>query len=404
VIKILSGVIKILLKSPKRVAVVVILLFAAVYLLLTRNANKSSESTLQTAQVEKGTIVSSVSASGTVLTSYTSSVTTQASGVVKKIYVKEGDSVVKGQKIAEIELDLDGAQQSAQAYASYIGAVNSVKSAKNNLRSAQAALDNVYDQIQGHDTDETFAMRETRTRAEVAKDNAYNSVQNAQASLASATFNYRLSSPSVTAPTSGTISSMAIAEGMTLTTQTLSSGTRTGQRVASISTSGNSLVSVNVSEIDVPSVKDGQKATVTFDSIPDKTFSGEVVAIDREGNTTSNVTNYPAIISLDSGSNEILSNMAATANIIVEVKNDVLTVPTSAVQVSGGQSVVRVIKDGQEQSVNVETGISSDTQVEIISGLSEGETVVVGSLTQTTDSSGRSVFSTGFGGARFIGR
>ncbi len=362
-------------------------------------ANTSTTQT-QIAKVEKGTIVSTISASGTVVSANTFTIKTSASGVVTKVYVKDGDQVKKGQKIAEIELDLDGEQQYAQAYSNFVSASNQLQSAKNSLRSAEASLNNVYDQIKGHSTDESFTMIENRTKAEVAKDNAYNSVRNAQASFTTADFNLKANSPSILAPNSGTVQGLTIAEGLPLSAQTTTTGSRTGQRIASIIKSGSPLISVNLSEIDVPRIKVGQKATITFDSIDDKSFTGVLITIDRTGSSSNNVTSYPAIIKLDSGSDQILPNMATTANIIIEVKNGILQVPTSAISSQNGSSSVKVVKNGVTTDTSVQTGISSDTETEIITGLEEGDEIVTGTISSSTSTSTttRSVFSGGFGG------
>ena len=74
----------------------------------------------QTAQVERGTIVSSVSASGQILSSNVMNVTTGTSGIVKQVFVSNGDKVTKGDKIAEIELDSAGQQKNASAWSSYL--------------------------------------------------------------------------------------------------------------------------------------------------------------------------------------------------------------------------------------------------------------------------------------------
>ena len=78
------------------------------------------------------------------------------------------------------------------------------------------------------------------------------------------------------------------------------------------------------------------------------------------------------IIQFDTGNAQILPNMAVTANIIIDNKSDVLLVPSVAIQ-SGS---VRVLKNGQISSVDVETGLTSDTQTEITSGLRQGDTVI----------------------------
>jgi len=396
-----------LLKSRKIVIFLLVLISIAGYFVYSRKQNSQPSDQIQTQRVEKGTIVSTISASGTVVSANTFTIKTSASGVVSKVYVKDGDAVTKGQKVAEVELDLDGEQQYAQAYASYIGSSNQLQSAQNNLRSATASKNNAYDQIKGHENDESFTMIETRTKAEVAYDNAYDSVKSAQANLTNADFNLKANSPTILAPNSGIVQGLTIAEGLPLSAQTTTTGTRTGQRIASIVKNGSPLISVNLSEIDVPKIEVGQKATVTFDSVSDKTFTGVVTAIDRAGSTTSNVTSYPAIIKLDSDSDQILPNMATTANIIVETKNSVLKVPTSAIQLQNGQSTVRVLKNGQETTVNIETGISSDSETEILSGINEGDIVITGQTGSTSTGSTGATTSPfgntrgGFGGGGF---
>lgn len=390
--------------SNRRRAIIVFTALAVIVFFAWRTLGKKEEvPQIQTATVERGTIVSSITASGQILTSNIMHATTQASGVVKKVYVSDGDKVYKGQTIAEIELDTEGQQNRASAYASYISSVNSLKSAENNLRLAKAALDRVYDEIQGHDEDETLEMKETRTKAEVAHDNAYDAIQAARAKLSSANLDYQVSSPTIVAPTTGTINSVTIAEGMNLSASEGTNG-RTNQRVVSIVSEGKPLVSLNVSEIDVPRIKPGQKATITIESVADKTFTGKVVSVDRIGTTTSGVTNYPIIIQLDTSASQILPNMAATANIIVEAKSDILVVPASAVQTQDGQSVVRVLEDETERTVSVEVGISSDTQIEITSGLSEGDIVITGTTSLIQTQEGTSPFGGGFGGPRVFTR
>src|SRR3989344_5463925 len=139
-------------KSRLLISVVLILL---VGFIVVRNRKSDTTNEYQTATAQKGTIVSTVSASGKVLTTNTLSISTEASGVVKKVYVKDGDKVVAGQKLAEITLDSAGLEKNAQAYASLVSAQNSVNSANNSYRSAQASAEKVLDEVKGHDTDGT---------------------------------------------------------------------------------------------------------------------------------------------------------------------------------------------------------------------------------------------------------
>lgn len=382
------------------VVIVVILIGGWWYL---ANKNKSTV-TYQTSTVAKGTIVSTISASGKALTTNILAIDTQASGVVKKVYVKDGDKVYAGQKIAEITLDSAGALANAKSYASLVSAQNSVNSSNNSYRSTQASLATVYDQIKGHDSDETLVQKETRTKSEVANDNAYDSLRSASANLVSASLSYRLTSPFITAPSAGTIQSVNLVEGMVLTSSSSTTNINS-QRAAVIRGDSYPVVNVTLSEVDVPVVLVGQKVTVTFDSITDKTFTGVVATIDRVGTVSSNVTSYSANIKLDSMSDLILPNMAATANIILETKTDILKVPSSALITTNGQNQLKTLVSGREVDVNVEVGISGDTETQIVSGSSEGTEVITGTTTtDTATTATKSVFSTsGFGGTR-IGR
>jgi RND family efflux transporter MFP subunit len=227
-------------------------------------------------------------------------------------------------------------------------------------------------------------------------------IEQAQRAVNNAWLAYQAVSPIVTAPVSGIITNITYAEGMTL------GGTSdTSQRIAVIRAEGNPLATFNLSEIDVAKVKPGQKATIKLDSLADKTFTGKVATVDRVGTVTSGVANYPVVIKFDTEAPEVSPNMSATANIILETKDNVLLVPSSAVRVQGEQNIVRVLKDKKEQAVVVETGLTSDSQTEILSGLSEGDEVIT-SVVTTTTRQGTSVFGGqlrigGFGGAGFGG-
>jgi len=383
--------VKSIFSTRRRAIVTLILLFVGGYFIFGRTSNDDKEQVIQTTQVTKGTIVSSVTVSGNFISSNIENVTTQASGTVSKVYISDGDEIYAGQKIAEIDLDIQGQQNQASAYSTYISAVNSLNSANNSYRLTQASLAVVYDEIKGHDEDETLEMKEERTRAEVSNDNAYDSVKTAQARLSSAALSLRTTSGNITSPASGTVKSVTIAQGMNIGAAETASGARANQRVATIATRGLPIATFNISEIDVSIINPGQKATITLDSIADKTFTGIVVSVDRVGSITNNVTTYPVIIQLDTSSDQILPNMATTASIIIDSKSDVLIVPSQSVKYQDGQELVTLMRNDREQNVSVETGIFNDTQIEIISGLNEGDIIITGTSTSTNQTTqGRS--------------
>lgn len=371
----------------------------------------------QTSVVEKGTIVSSVSASGLVQTANFTPVTTNAGGTVVDVYVKDGDTVIAGQKIMDLSLDRDGQEQNASAFASYLGAQANLNSARAKINSLQATL---FKTNQAFITDrgvpnpttdqkaDPVYIQENATwlQAEADYKNQQTVIAQTQSALNSAWINFEQSSATVTAPTAGTIDSVTFAPGMIITSsQTANSSgssTNSSQRVAVIKNDNLPVASVSVTEIDVYKIKTGMPVILTLDSMVDKTFTGKVVSVDRIGAVSSNVASYPLIVQFDTGNAQILPNMAVTAKIIIDNKSDVLLVPSVAVQ----SSTVKILKNGMVQTVNVETGIISDTQTEITSGLSEGDTVITGTApTTTTGSTTRSVFggAGGFGGTGFSG-
>jgi macrolide-specific efflux system membrane fusion protein len=389
----------------------------------TKLTAKSSagKTTYQTATAEKGTLVVSVSASGQVSSANNATVTTQTSGVVSKIFVQNGQAVKSGDPIAEVELDMEGKQRSAQAYASYL-------SAKNNLENANTAYYNLqselltnwktyYDLAQNSTYTNPDGSPNTQQREQVSfmttnndwltAEAKYKTQQNvvlqAQTALSSAWASYQQSSPTIYAPISGTLSGLSLQVGSVLNAQTSTSGSSTSQKIASIQTNANPMVVVNLSEIDVSKVTIGNKATVTLDAFAEKTFTGKIVSIDTTGTVSSGVTTYPAYIAFDTAVSGVLSNMGADAKIITSVKADIIMVPNAAVQTTDGAKSIRVMKNGTPTSVAVETGVSNDTSTEIVSGINEGDTVVTSVITPktgTTTTTTTSPFSVFGGGGR----
>lgn len=421
ILKTISGVKDWFFRRPLPIKIVLIVTILGIgWFAYSRIVTERQQPQFQTARVEKGTIVSTVSASGSVLTANIVNVTTQASGLVKAVYVKDGDKIKAGQKIAEITLDKEGQQKNSSAWSSYLSAKNNLESAKANLYTLQSAMFAANQKFmndavaRGLATDDPTYIQQNADwlAAEAKYKNQQAVIEQAKASLNSAWLSYQSTSPIVTAPIAGTVSNVGVIPGMVLTSQATSTNqtTASSQRVAVIQNEINPIISVNITEIDVSKVKIGQKVIVTLDSLPDKTFTGKVVTVDRIGTISNNVTSYPSLIQLDTTSSEILPNMAATANIILETKSDVLLVPSAAIQTQAGQSFVRVLRNGHEQQIPVEIGLQGDTQTEVISGLSEGDEVITGTITTRTRQEGGSVFgggafrTGGFGGVRIQAR
>jgi membrane fusion protein, macrolide-specific efflux system len=408
--------------------IIIVLIIGIGWFTFTKFSGKSSATPqYQTATVEKGTIIVTVSGSGQVSTANSVTVSTQASGVVKKLYVENGQQVKSGDPIAELDLDMTGNQRSSQAWASYLSAKNALDSSKANLYTSQADLftnwqtymnkaqNGTYQNGDGSPNTSNrqltdYAITNDQWLASEAKYKIQiNAINQAQVSLNNAWSSYQQVSPIIYAPIPGVVNGLSLQIGSVITAQSNTSGTSTAQKIASVLTEATPTITVNLTEIDVPKVKIGNKATITVDALTGKTYTGKVISIDTVGSVSSGVTNYPAVIKLDTNVPEMLTNMSAQANIITDSKDNVILVPASAVQTQNGESTVRVMKNGQVSQATVTTGLASDTQVEILSGISEGDNVVTSAITTgTSTSQTQSIFggfgSRGVGGAARIGR
>ncbi len=408
--------------------IIILLIIGASWLLTQKFKGTTGQTIYQTAPAEKGTLVVSVTASGQVSATRNASITTEASGVVNTVYVKDGDTVKSGNKIAEIDLDLEGKQRAAQALSSYQSAKNNEDSQQANFYSLQSTMltdwksfmdiaqSSTYQNSDGSPKNDTRQLPQFMSTnddwlyAEAKYKNQQAVFSQAQTALNSAWMSYQKTSPIIYAPISGTVTGLSLQIGSVIVAQSTSTGATSGQKIANIKTTAPPTITINLTEIDVSKVKVGNKATVTVDSFPGKTFTGEAISIDTVGTVSSGVTNYPVVIKLDTDGQEILSNMSASASIITQTKDNILTVPVSAVKTQNGQSTVQIMKNGTPQSVNVETGLSSDTQIEIVSGVAENDTVVTSVVTTgTTPTQTQSVFSSfgagrGFGGGGRVGR
>jgi HlyD family secretion protein len=138
---------------------------------------------------------------------------------------------------------------------------------------------------------------------------------------------------------------------------------------------------VNMSEIDINRIKDGQTAQITMDALPNDTFQGTVTLIAPAGVLTQGVVNYPVTVDLTPPFDGVKTGMTSNVNIVVAERDNVLTVPNRAIRTQGRQKVVTVLFEGQQMQVPVQTGLASDTATEITSGLKEGDVVVLNATT-----------------------
>lgn len=386
-----------------------------------KNASADKKPTYQTAKVERGTIISTLSASGQIASAGNMPVTTQTSGVVKTVFVRNGDVVSAGQNLFEFTPDQQSLQKQTQAWASYLAAKSNLDSANQTLYTLQsdlftkwdvymtAAQSSTYENADGSPNSaarqlpQFYSNYDDWLAAEAKYKNQQGVIAQSRAALTSAWNSYQAVSPIVTAPIAGKVDDITLVLGMVISPQLNSQGSTTAQRLATVKTETTPIASFNLPEVDVSKVKSDQKVTITLDALPGKTFTGRVIGVDTTGIVSSGVTNYPTTVQFDIKAPDVLSNMSATANIILDSKDEVLLVPSTAVQTVSGQTMVRVLEKGQPVQQPVEVGLTSDSQSEIISGLNEGDEVVTSVMSSGGQSSTSASPFGGFGNRGFGG-
>ncbi|MDE3088107.1 MAG: efflux RND transporter periplasmic adaptor subunit [Chloroflexota bacterium] len=416
------------------VVVIVVLIVAVIFGVRQMNANAAATSVrAQTAPVQRGTLVATLAEAGNVSAPTMASVAFQTSGRVAQVNVQVGDKVKVGQVLmtldsTDLQLALKTAQTSVtNAQGSLSNAQASLDSAKikasqnvNQLIIAKTSLNNAtvtlqqaqaaYDAIAwrpdvGMTTQATTLQTASNSyqsalanynitasnlsdnsvvrTAQTNVDQAQNSVTQAQISLTQAQNN--LAKANLVSPINGTVSAVNFNVGDT------PSGTAVV--VADLS---QIQVKVTVAEIDISKIKIGQPAQMTMDALPGKTYTATVASIGSVGAVTQGVVNYPIIVKLTDPDGDVLPGMTANLAIEVDRRTNVLLAPLRAIKTQGNQKVATVLVKGLQITQPVTTGLSNDTQVEVTSGLLEGDELVISGTTTTQRGGGGGAILGGF--------
>ncbi|MDL4773980.1 efflux RND transporter periplasmic adaptor subunit [Actinomadura xylanilytica] len=347
------------------------------YLTLAGGGDDAAAAT-RTAQVARGTVVSSVSASGSVASRRSRSLSFDASGTVAKIYVKAGEKVSAGESLARLD---------------QTEALEELTAAKANL--AVAAQKDT-------STDQGYAEY-------VKVKNSYNAaVRKVSGTVLKAPFSATVTSVNGTvggsssgsgSSPSGTSASGASGSGgagVSGASGSSSSSSSSGSGFIELADTGRLQVEGQFTEADTTRLKVGQSASVTFDALTGKTATGTITGIGATPTTTDNVVKFAAQIGLTGVPSGVRIGQTATVEITVAKASDVLYVPTAAVRTAGGQSTVTVVRAGERQQVQVETGVKGDQGTEIKSGVQEGDQIAL----TTTTGSGTKTGGTKTGGTR----
>ena len=451
----------------------------------------TAATSLVTASATTGTIVSSVSISGSVASSSVNELSFGTSGTVTAVNVAVGDKVTKDQVLATIDdsalqvqiqaaqanlesaqarLTTDQAGPTADTIAAAKDQVNQASlqlataktslsdtEAQNalNIQQAQAALDAARATLasdtatlpagdpqlakdQQAVTNAQSALSAAQVKATQSLHQAQAQVSSASLNLTSAQHNYALkiapatdaqiaadkasvaqaqqtlanlqaTGATITSPIDGTVTAVNLKVGQ----QVSGSGSGgSGSSASSSSSSSTGQIEVmdlahlqiagEASETDISKLKMNQPATISATALGSETVVGKVCQLSIVGTQISGVTSFGVTVCLDGSNPALLVGMSATAAVVTDRADNAVMVPSLAVKTVGGQQVVTVLDaDGKTQTnVAVTTGISNGSEIQVLTGLKGGETVVETLSTTTTN---RGNFGGGFGGGRVFG-
>lgn len=305
---------------------------------------------VSTVRVERGLIEQKISASGKIAVEKEVSLSFRTNGKVAWIGPKVSEPVRKGQTIASLdkrELEIILSQKEAV------------------LRSAQSDLEKVLDdirlfqygnpQFQG----ETQTQKNLRERAEAQVSQAHEAVLAAKEAVKNA---------DLTAPISGTLVEKNTEVGQNTTANV------TVFKVADLS----SLLFIgDIDETDIGQLRIEQKTKIILDAYPDKEIQGEVTRIHPQTQTTqTGASVIKTEIKILDGNISLLAGLSGDAEITIEKRENVLTLPTASVFEEGDKEYVFVIENSKAKKREVVTGLSLEDKVEIRAGVLEGDVVV----------------------------
>ena len=394
-------------KRRKRIIIIssvvgVVLLFVGGLAAFSRGGTKIDPSKL--AKVEKGDLAKSVVATGKVTPIVQVEVKSKASGIVKNLLVDYGDTVKKGQLLAQ----LDKAEIEAQVEQSRAALL----AAEANLSSSEADYERAKVDAEGPDV--PLLKRQLDRNTEMARDG----VVSAQA-LDDADRNYKMAlNKQNVAKAQMAVLKAKIAQSQAEKTRdqanlkqleeqlsytdiispldgiVLSRDVQMGDAVSSILVLGSGATLVmtlgdtsevyvkgKVDESDIGKVYLGQPARIKVESFKDKTFYGKVTKISPMGVEKDNVTTFEVRVSINNPGGELKAEMTANAEIILEEHKNVLQIPEGAILYDKDKKASVEVPDPKakegKRKLAVNIGISNGAKTELLSGLKEGDQVVL---------------------------
>ena len=356
------------------------------------------------AAIEHGDIARSVVATGKIEPLTKVEVKSKASGIVKQVFVDYGDQVKIGQVL--VELDKEELQaQVREAKANLLAAQAAAKAAqatyernkvdaegpdvpflKSSMeRARQLHTDGLISQAVMEDAEKAYQlglnkqMSAIRNLAVGRADEARAQAQVAQAEAVLDRDEEDLRNSTIVSPMDGLVLSRDVEVG-----DAVSSILVLGSQATLVATLGDVsevYVKGKVDEADISKVYFGQQARITVESLKGKKFEGKVTKISPLGVEKDNVTTFEVRVSIRNPSGELKANMSANAEIIQEEKKNVLLIPEAAVIYDKDRNTSLEVPDPKAENgrrkVAAKLGISNGVKTELLSGLKEGDKVIL---------------------------
>jgi HlyD family secretion protein len=394
-------------KRRKRIIIIssvvgVVLLFVGGLTAFSRGGTKIDPSKL--AKVEKGDLAKSVVATGKVTPIVKVEVKSKASGIVKKLLVDYGDVVKKGQLLAQLDkVEIEAQVEQSQAAllaaeANYSSSQADYERAKVDAegpdvpllkkqyeRNTEMAKDGVVSAQALDDADRNYKMalnKQNVAKAQMAVLKAKIAQSQAERTRDKANLKQleeQLSYTDITSPLDGIVLSRDVQMGDAVSSiLVLGSG---ATLVMTLGDTSEVYVKGKVDESDIGKVYLGQPARIKVESFKDKTFFGKVTKISPMGVEKDNVTTFEVRVSINNPGGELKAEMTANAEIILEEHKNVLQIPEGAILYDKDKKASVEIPDSKakdgKKKLAVNIGISNGAKTELLSGLKEGDQVVL---------------------------
>lgn len=355
-------------------------------------------------RVTRGDVARSVVATGKITPITQVEVKSKASGIVEKLFVDINNVVHKGQPLAQLDqqeiLDQVAAQRAQLAsteanVANYQAALeeDKVNAAAPDLPMYKVTLDRNTEMVKeglvpqqsldNANRDYLAALNKRDTaRAQIGVDNAKLKQAKAQVAQSEASLKQleeQLSYTTIVAPMDGVVLSRDVEIGDAVSSILVLGSTAT--LVMTVGDTTQVYVKGKVDEADIAHVYLGQPARIKVESFRDRYFQGKVTKISPMGVEKDNVTTFEVRVSINNPGGELKAQMTANAEILLDEHKNVLTVPENAVVYDAGKNASVEVPDPKQKDgtrkVAVKVGLSNGSLTEVLSGLNEGQQVVL---------------------------